>query len=290
MLRNAAVITLLLTKLAGFVVAHKFYASFIENMFDDSYFLGWEHRVRTTLMLLMELLELILIVITLFAHTVTLRDKSYKLLRIIFVVYFLFELPYYIAGYFGLGDFASEWLMILSLVILGAKIFCLVAFIRASPLLPLAKVNLADFELVTNTSTGHRFVHGLLDTLIMMPQLLQLSQGTYYEGYGPGMQVLSVALFYGSYFIYYTVSESLFGQTFGKVFTNSCVVGHGKTLTTGQIVMRSLFRYIPVDAFTFLAGANWHDKLSSTAVVYVNSWENAFAEVGHEEETAQKPV
>jgi hypothetical protein len=63
------------------------------------------------------------------------------------------------------------------------------------------------------------------------------------------------------------------------MITGSCVVSDGAELTTGRVLLRTLARLIPFDAVSFLVGAKWHDRASSTAVVYVDSWEKAFVEI-----------
>jgi hypothetical protein len=60
--------------------------------------------------------------------------------------------------------------------------------------------------------------------------------------------------------------------------TNSCVVSDGVELSGKRVFLRTLSRMIPLDKFSFLFGAKWHDRVSSTAVVYVDSWEMAFDE------------
>jgi uncharacterized RDD family membrane protein YckC len=69
--------------------------------------------------------------------------------------------------------------------------------------------------------------------------------------------------------IYYTVMEGLFGRSIGKFITGSVVVDeNGQKPSFGTIFKRSLCRYIPFDAFTFLGGARgWHDSISDTYVV-----------------------
>ncbi|MFB3389336.1 RDD family protein [Flavobacterium sp. LAR06] len=69
--------------------------------------------------------------------------------------------------------------------------------------------------------------------------------------------------------IYYTVMEGLFGRSVGKFITGSVVVDeNGEKPSFGTIFKRSLCRYIPFDAFTFLGGSRgWHDSISDTYVV-----------------------
>ncbi len=69
--------------------------------------------------------------------------------------------------------------------------------------------------------------------------------------------------------IYYTLFEIITGRTLGKLITGTKVVDEeGNTPDATRILLRSLCRYIPFDAFSFLGdGPGWHDTLSKTRVV-----------------------
>ncbi len=69
--------------------------------------------------------------------------------------------------------------------------------------------------------------------------------------------------------IYYTLFEMITSRTLGKLITGTKVVDEeGNTPDAGTILVRSLCRYIPFDAFSFLGdGPGWHDTLSKTRVV-----------------------
>ncbi|WP_139920113.1 RDD family protein [Hymenobacter sp. DG01] len=68
---------------------------------------------------------------------------------------------------------------------------------------------------------------------------------------------------------YYTVMEGLFGRTFGKMLTRTRVVtDEGLHPSFGTILKRSIWRFIPFDALSFLGNAyGWHDSRSETMVV-----------------------
>lgn len=95
-------------------------------------------------------------------------------------------------------------------------------------------------------------------------------------------------MLYGCYFLYCFLSEAIFRQTFGKIATNSCVVSKGMRLSTGRVLVRTLCRYIPFDGFSFLFRGNWHDNVSSTAVVYIDTWEKVFEVESQDAESLQK--
>ena len=135
-------------------------------------------------------------------------------------------------------------------------------------------MDLAEYELVNYTATGHRFVHYLLDVLFIIPIFLFWRQFLPYRLHeNPyALQALCSLI----YLIYCFLSELMFRQTLGKIATRSCVTTIGHPYTGGRMLLRTLARLIPFDRFSFLFGANWHDKTTSTAVVYVDTWEKAF--------------
>ncbi|MEM6265057.1 MAG: RDD family protein, partial [Bacteroidota bacterium] len=64
--------------------------------------------------------------------------------------------------------------------------------------------------------------------------------------------------------------EAAFGKTPGKFVTKTQVVNKdGGKPTPGQLIGRTFARFIPFDAFSFLASnpVGWHDSLSKTRVV-----------------------
>lgn len=71
-------------------------------------------------------------------------------------------------------------------------------------------------------------------------------------------------------FFYYTIMELYFSRTFGKYFTKTVVIKYnGSKPKVKSIVIRTLVRMIPIEAFSFLSGNSrgWHDTLSVTYVV-----------------------
>lgn len=67
--------------------------------------------------------------------------------------------------------------------------------------------------------------------------------------------------------IFYTIFEGLFGKTPGKLITKTKVVDeNGKKPDIGTIMLRSLCRLIPFEAFSFLGSEarGWHDTISKT--------------------------
>ena len=71
-------------------------------------------------------------------------------------------------------------------------------------------------------------------------------------------------------FFYYLIMELYFSRTFGKYFTKTMVVKYnGSKPNVKSIVLRTLVRMIPIEAFSFLSdnARGWHDTLSVTYVV-----------------------
>lgn len=69
---------------------------------------------------------------------------------------------------------------------------------------------------------------------------------------------------------YYVLLESFTGRTLGKLITGSKVITTKSTKADWKtIFLRTVFRYIPFEQFSFLKKnpAGWHDSLSSTLVV-----------------------
>lgn len=69
--------------------------------------------------------------------------------------------------------------------------------------------------------------------------------------------------------IYYLVLEGLFARSIAKFITGTVVVDeNGEKPDFATVFKRSLCRFIPFDAFTFLGGSRgWHDSISNTYVV-----------------------
>jgi uncharacterized RDD family membrane protein YckC len=73
---------------------------------------------------------------------------------------------------------------------------------------------------------------------------------------------------------YHFLFEVTLGRTPGKFLTGTRVVSaDGGRATAGQILGRTLARYVPFEPFSFLFGGNppsgWHDKWSNTRVVKI---------------------
>jgi uncharacterized RDD family membrane protein YckC len=75
--------------------------------------------------------------------------------------------------------------------------------------------------------------------------------------------------------IYYVILESLSGQTIGKLITQTMVVNEdNQKPEIGTIVGRTLCRFIPFNAFSFLGenASGWHDTITNTRVIFKNEF------------------
>lgn len=82
-------------------------------------------------------------------------------------------------------------------------------------------------------------------------------------------------LFFCWRFFYYFTYETLFQITPAKILTESRVIDvESKQMTSGQIAVRTISRFIPFEAFTFFGTKGFHDSFSNTTVVPENktSW------------------
>jgi uncharacterized RDD family membrane protein YckC len=73
---------------------------------------------------------------------------------------------------------------------------------------------------------------------------------------------------------YFVPQEAFFGRTLGKLVTGTKVVNEdGSKLTFGKAVARTLCRFIPFEAFSFLGGHDrpkgWHDTIPKTKVISI---------------------
>ena len=215
------------------------------------------------------------------------RDKAYSLLRFVYVMQGLIYLPLTIIQTvtFAKYTFANPVSALSFLFWNAIWLALLVLLIICKPEKQIQKVDLQEYDMVAFTSTGHRFVHYLLDVLFLLPLWMSAFQLMNMGRYGSEIAELAVRFVFGtSYLLYCFLSEAIFRQTFGKMATRSCVVSDRVDLSTGRIFKRTMARLIPFDAISFLFGAKWHDRVSYTAVVYVDSWEKAFEEKQPERE------
>lgn len=132
-------------------------------------------------------------------------------------------------------------------------------------------------------SRTKRFLNYLLDVLFFMllffliyivvfvvlsifnPEFLETNEAT------PLEDLIDNLIGYMAFLLYYTVPESLWSKSPAKFITKTKVVtNQDQKPTSGQIFGRTVARYIPFEAFSFLTSSHprgWHDKVSGTKVV-----------------------
>jgi hypothetical protein len=135
-------------------------------------------------------------------------------------------------------------------------------------------VEIKDYEI---PSGWVRAFHQVVDImlLVLMYSIFVFSwTEPYLEilGRAIGERLAMVVYFAIVGFLYYPISEILFGATPAKLLTNTTVLDEeGGIASKGNIFLRTLFRHIPLEALSFLGNKGWHDKFSKTQVVYLKN-------------------
>ena len=83
-------------------------------------------------------------------------------------------------------------------------------------------------------------------------------------------EIAITVMAYAGYILYYWAFESLTGKTIGKYITRTRIVKEdGSQPSSINILGRSLCRYIPFEAFSFLGseGKGWHDSIPKIYVI-----------------------
>lgn len=142
----------------------------------------------------------------------------------------------------------------------------------------------ADFqEVYESVDKGTRFLNRLLDFifLLLISFILGIFLGIFFAiVYPPALYMFEVENKVFDYIaaflismIYYVALEASTGRTIGKFITKTKVVDEkGQKPVFSVIFMRSLCRFIPFDALSFLfsSSGGWHDTISNTRVVKIN--------------------
>jgi uncharacterized RDD family membrane protein YckC len=129
---------------------------------------------------------------------------------------------------------------------------------------PVVAVSLVD------VARSRRIVHVIVDQLLVE---VALSVAVVLAGDAPnsrdGGERYAVSALLSM--VYYVFFEFAFGRTPGKFLTGSRVVAlDGRRPTFGQVLRRTLTRFVPFDAVSFLGGRRgWHDEWSKTRVISV---------------------
>ncbi len=126
---------------------------------------------------------------------------------------------------------------------------------------------------------GLRIVNFLIDSLTcyILASCLgiilgHVSQQDYlFVGIQNGQDLFQDYLILVIIYIFYYSSEFIFsGKTFGKYLTNTRAIHRvNRELDTSSFLLRTLWRFVPLNLFSFLPGIDerWHDLYSKTIVV-----------------------
>jgi len=118
------------------------------------------------------------------------------------------------------------------------------------------------------SGAGKRLFTSIIDTIVI--SLIYIGT-TLLLPHSVAVYVPSIVLSLLISFLYYVILESSSGRTLGKLIVGTKVVRlDGTKPHLMQTMGRTLCRYIPLEAFTFLMGTyayGWHDRFSGTMVV-----------------------
>ncbi|HCS19335.1 MAG TPA: hypothetical protein DIW47_02035 [Bacteroidetes bacterium] len=114
---------------------------------------------------------------------------------------------------------------------------------------------------------GARFFNWIIDLSIILSfsfgHMKTLSQGYIFEDIAFLNSSASWFIFINMFW-YYLILELFFHQTIGKLHNNSYVHFEGSKFKA--ILLRTLCRFIPFEAFSFFGKEGWHDSISKTKV------------------------
>jgi len=149
----------------------------------------------------------------------------------------------------------------------------------------LEKLELEKIENEINdkmASQGKRFLNYLLDLVFIvifilvfyfiLGIILALVAPSTLSNMEEGNKLLQYLVSFIVSMIYYTSFETVTGKSIAKYITKTKVVTEiGEKPNFKIIVIRSLCRFIPLEAFSFLFndGSGWHDTISSTKVINI---------------------
>ena len=149
----------------------------------------------------------------------------------------------------------------------------------------LEKLELEKIENEINdkmASQGKRFLNYLLDLVFIvifilvfyfiLGIILALVAPSTLSNMEEGNKLLQYLVSFIVSMIYYTSFEAVTGKSIAKYITKTKVVTEiGEKPNFKIIVIRSLCRFIPLEAFSFLFndGSGWHDTISSTKVINI---------------------
>lgn len=117
-----------------------------------------------------------------------------------------------------------------------------------------------------------RFIHYIVDTIafLILSMIFAFILSLFINPTDQSlMAILGYLLLTAGFFAYYVFMETRYQKTIGKFITKTKVVNkNGTRPEVGDIVRRTLCRFIPIDWISFLFTANgFHDMLSDTTII-----------------------
>lgn len=135
-------------------------------------------------------------------------------------------------------------------------------------------IGLAEDVVYVSATAGLRFANFIVDQIMVI--IIAIAFGVVMAFLSSEVKQKESAgetlITYGLIFAYYVVMEVFFGRTIGKFVTGTKVVDlSDEKPSFGKVCVRSLCRFIPFEAFSFLgqSASGWHDSISKTRVVRI---------------------
>ena len=129
-------------------------------------------------------------------------------------------------------------------------------------------------------STGKRFANFILDSIfyLILCVIVGFILGIIIAIFSPSLvsvlsddnKIFNYIIGFVALFLYYSIFEFLTGKTLAKYITKTKVVNEkGSKPNYKKILLRTICRFIPFEAFSFLGDdtLGWHDQLSKTRVI-----------------------
>ena len=137
-----------------------------------------------------------------------------------------------------------------------------------------------NFLVNKNASQSKRFINHIIDLIFMylFAFAFAFTLGIIISIFSPSSAYIFDTNAFGyviafiSGMVYFLFFEAVFGRTIGKYITKTKVVDEfGNKPSFNTIFTRSICRFIPFDALSFLFGENsgWHDTISNTKVIEI---------------------
>ena len=132
---------------------------------------------------------------------------------------------------------------------------------------PIEKIEVELIEEYQNASQLKRFLNFLIDYVLVVRFIIPFSVGAMfpYEDESTWYVIVLICII-----LYFFLLETFTGRTLGKLITGTRVLNlSDEKPSAGRIFIRTLCRFIPFDALSYLSSrpVGWHDSISKTYVV-----------------------